>query len=89
MYAQAMLRPSRQQQLRLLGMVEAGLSYSEIARRMGCSQPSKPGWTALALLTIDREVNLEAFTHQHPDHGSTPDTTSMRQATTSTTARVE
>ncbi|KAF5903557.1 Transposable element Tc1 transposase, partial [Clarias magur] len=35
-----MPRLSREQRLRPLGMVEAGLSYSEIARRMGCSQPT-------------------------------------------------
>ena len=31
---------SREQRLQALGMVEAGLSYSDIARRMGCSQPT-------------------------------------------------
>lgn len=35
-----MPRLSREQRLRALGMVEAGLSYSDIARRMGCSQPT-------------------------------------------------
>ena len=56
---QAMPCPSHKQQLRTLGMVEAGSSYSEIARRMGCSQPTIRN-LVLALLTIDRVVNLQA-----------------------------
>ena len=35
-----MPRLSREQRLRAMGMVEAGLSYSDLARRMGCSQPT-------------------------------------------------
>ena len=35
-----MPRLSREQHLWALGMVEAGSSYSDIARHMGCSQPT-------------------------------------------------
>ncbi len=35
-----MPRLSREQRLRAIGMVQAGLSYSDVSRRMGCSQPT-------------------------------------------------
>ena len=39
-HASKMPRLSRDERMRAVGMVQAGLSYSEVARQMACSQPT-------------------------------------------------